>query len=54
MGQEVYNMLKRGTQYVELGGDYFDKRNEQQFQRSLVKRLERLGFKVARESRPTA
>lgn len=42
----AYPMLRRGTAYVELGGDYFDKRHEQQLQRSLVKRLERLGLKV--------
>lgn len=45
----AYHMLQRGTTYVELGGDYFDKRNEQQLQRSLVKRLERLGLKVSLE-----
>jgi transposase len=42
----VYYMLQRGTSYVELGADYFDKRNQQQLQHSLVKRLERLGLKV--------
>src|SRR5207245_113930 len=46
----VYHMLKRGTSYRDLGADYFDKRNEQQIQRSLVKRLERLGLKVTVES----
>ena len=42
-------MLQRGTVYTDLGADYFDKRNEQQLQRSLVKRLERLGLKVTLE-----
>lgn len=42
----AYHMLRRGTVYLDLGGDYFDKRNEQQLQRSLVKRLERLGLTV--------
>jgi len=45
----AYHMLQHGTAYIELGGDYFDKRNEQQLQRSLVKRLERLGLKVTLE-----
>lgn len=45
----AYHMLQRGTDYVELGGDYFDKRNEQQVQRHLVKRLEHLGYKVTLE-----
>lgn len=42
----VYHMLQRGTEYVELGGDYFDKRNQQQVEQRLVKRLEQLGYKV--------
>ena len=42
----VYFMLRDGTHYCELGGDYFDKRNQEQVQRRLVKRLEQLGHKV--------
>lgn len=45
----VYHMLQRGTAYVELGGDYFDQRNQQQVQQRLVKRLEQLGYKVTLE-----
>jgi transposase len=48
----VYHMLQRGTAYIELGGDYFDKRNQQQVQQRLVKRLEQLGYNVTLE--PTA
>jgi len=48
----VYHMLQRGTEYLELGGDYFDKHNQQQLQRRLVQRLEHLGYKVTLE--PTA
>jgi transposase len=44
-----YHMLRDGTDYVDLGGDYFDKRNEDQVQRRLVKRLENLGLKVTLE-----
>lgn len=45
----AYSMLKRGTVYTDLGGDYFEQRNEQQIQRQLVNRLERLGYKVTVE-----
>lgn len=48
----AYHMLQRGTEYIELGGDYFDKRNQQQTQQRLVKRLEQLGYNVTLE--PTA
>lgn len=42
----AYHLLARGSVYTELGGDYFDQRNEQQVQRQLVNRLERLGYTV--------
>lgn len=45
----AYHMLARGSDYVDLGGDYFDRRNEQYLQRTLVNRLERLGLKVTVE-----
>lgn len=45
----AYHLLRDGTEYRELGGDYFDKRNHEQLQRSLVKRLEGLGLKVVLE-----
>jgi transposase len=45
----AYHMLQRGTEYVDLGADYFDKRNEQHIQRTLVKSLERPGLKVTLE-----
>jgi hypothetical protein len=45
----AYHLLKRGTEYIDLGGDYFDRRNEQYLQRTLVNRLERLGLKVTVE-----
>jgi hypothetical protein len=45
----AYHILRDGTKYRELGGDYFDKRNQEQIQRSLVKRLEGLGPKVMLE-----
>jgi transposase len=45
----AYHMLRDGTEYRDLGGDYFDKRNQEQLQRRLVKRLESLGVKVTLE-----
>lgn len=48
----AYHMLGDGTEYRDLGGDYFDKRNKEMLQRGLVKRLEGLGLKVTLE--PTA
>lgn len=45
----AYHMLRDGTEYVELGGDYFDKLNKQRLERGLVKRLEQLGHKVVLE-----
>jgi hypothetical protein len=42
-------MRQRGTDYVDLGGDYFDRRSEHILQRALVNRPERLGLKVTVE-----
>lgn len=42
----AYHMLQNGTEYRDLGGDYFDKRNKDRLQHSLVKRLEGLGLEV--------
>ena len=50
----AYHMLKRGTEYIEHGGGYFDKRNEDQLQRRLVKRLENLGYQVTLETASVA
>lgn len=48
----AYNILKTGTPYQELGGDYFDKLNPDRTARRLVQRLERLGLTVT--LRPSA
>ena len=45
----AYHMLRDGTEYRDLGGDYFDKRNKEKLQRNLVRRLEGLGLKVLLE-----
>lgn len=42
----VYEMLKRGTAYADLGADYFDKRDSDRLKINLVNRLQRLGFEV--------
>jgi transposase len=48
----IYHLLKRGTTYQELGGDYFDQQNKEGLTRHLVKRLESLGNRVTLQ--PTA
>jgi transposase len=42
----IYHLLRRGTNYEELGGSYFDQRDQQAVERRLVRRLEALGHKV--------
>ena len=48
----AYHVLKRRVNFADLGPTYFDERNRVSVQRQLVRRLERLGYKVALE--PTA
>jgi len=50
----AYHIIERGTVYTDLGGDYFDRRNEHHTQRRLVKRLEQLGYRVILEPTETA
>ncbi len=45
----MYHMIRDQTAYLERGGDYFDQRRGPAMQKHLVKRLERLGFKVTLE-----
>jgi len=42
----IYQMLRKGKTYAELGGDYFDRLDSDRLTRSLVRRLERLGHEV--------
>jgi hypothetical protein len=42
----LYHMLKNRQPYRDLGADYFDRRDADQVKRSLMRRLERLGFQV--------
>lgn len=50
----AYHLTERGTEYVDLGATYFDQRKKDTVQQQLVKRLEKLGFKVALEPLETA
>src|SRR6185295_496600 len=45
----VYYMLKRGTDFQELGSDYFERENKDRLTRHLIDRLERLGHRVTVE-----
>jgi transposase len=45
----VYHMLKQKTEYNELGGNYFDERSRAAVEHGLVRRLEKLGYKVTLE-----
>jgi len=49
-----YHMLKQGTTYVELGGDFFDRLEPERLTRYYLRRLERLGHKVTLQSTVTA
>lgn len=42
----AYHLLKEGTVYQDLGGQYFDQRNRAGLERRLVRRLEALGNTV--------
>lgn len=46
----AYHLILRGTSYIELGAAYLDQLRSDSIQRQLVKRLERLGFKVTLET----
>ena len=45
-----YHMLKNGSTYADLGGDFFDRLEPERLTRYYVKRLETLGHKVTLES----
>jgi transposase len=47
-----YHMLRDGTEYQDLGGDHFERRDKTQVVQRLTRRIENLGFKV--ELRPAA
>jgi transposase len=42
----IYHLLRDGTTYQDLGGNYFDERNRQATVRRATRRIEALGYKV--------
>jgi transposase len=51
----IYYVLKRQTTYQELGADYLDRQDKGRLQSSLVRRLERMGYRVTLQpSEPAA
>lgn len=50
----MYQLLRRGTDYTDLGGDYFDRRDRDRLTHRLVRRLEGLGLKVTVEPQAQA
>jgi len=50
----VYQMLKTGECYRDLGRDYFDRHDRARMTQSLVHRLQHLGFKVTIEAETVA
>jgi transposase len=45
----IYHVLKDGTVYADLGGDYFERRSPERHARALVRRLTDLGYQVTIE-----
>jgi transposase len=50
----IYQILKRGTTYRDLGPDYLERLEPERLTRNLVKRLERLGHQVTLRPRDDA
>jgi transposase len=50
----AYHIIREGTAYVDLGGNYFDQRKQEHVQQQLIRRLEKLGLKVTVEPLLTA
>jgi transposase len=48
----VYHMLKNGRPYQDLGDAYLDQLSHSRTKRNLVRRLERLGYKVVLQPNP--
>ena len=45
----IYQMLKKDVEYKDLGSDYFDRQEPERLKRYLVRRLERLGYRIKLE-----
>ena len=50
----IYHVLERDQSYIELGGDYFDRRNTEKQRAYHIRRLQMLGLKVNVEELPAA
>jgi transposase len=50
----MYQLLRQGTSYTDLGGDYFERRDRVRLTHRLLRRLEGLGLKVTVEPQPQA
>jgi transposase len=48
----VYNVLKYGLCYKELGGDFLDRLEPERMTRQLIRRLEKMGHRVTLEAPP--
>jgi len=46
----VWHVLSKRRSYQELGGDYFDRRNEDVYRKKLIRKLEDIGLKVTVET----
>ncbi|MGH9936933.1 MAG: hypothetical protein ACREAM_11850, partial [Blastocatellia bacterium] len=45
--QAAWHILKEGVEYKELGGDHFDRLNEEKSTKYFIKRLEKFGYEVS-------
>jgi hypothetical protein len=46
----IYHMLRTGASYRDLGGNYFDERDQQVVVKRAVRRIEQLGYRVTVEA----
>lgn len=46
----IYHMLRTGASYHDLGGNYFDERDQQLVVKRAVRRIEQLGYRVTVEA----
>jgi transposase len=50
----IYNLITRKEEYVEFGGDYYDRRNKPKVVARLLKRLQNLGYEIDLREVPAA
>lgn len=48
----IYGMLKHGTQYVDVGQDYYEQRYRARVVENLKKRASELGFALVKTTPP--